>query len=82
MITSIKAYYDGKNFIPQEKHNFKINQQVLIVVDEGENNSNGYIEAFLGLKWFGNETPDDIISTISNARSKSPRFEETNELFD
>ena len=35
-MTAIKAYYDGKNFIPLQPFDFKPRQQVLIVVDETE----------------------------------------------
>lgn len=34
MITAVKAYYDGSNFVPLQNYTFKPQQQVLIIVDE------------------------------------------------
>lgn len=31
---AIKAYYDGKSFVPFEKRSFKFHQQAIIVLDE------------------------------------------------
>ena len=34
MMTAVKAYYDGKSFIPLQKYTFKPRQKVLIVVED------------------------------------------------
>lgn len=34
MMTAVKAYYEGTNFVPLQSYTFKPHQQVLIVVDE------------------------------------------------
>lgn len=83
MMTAVKAYYDGKTFIPLQKHTFKPSQQVLIVVDE-DDDSNDVTPAqkFLRLSWEGNESAEKILETIENGRRNSERFEAENELFD
>ena len=35
-MTAVKAYYDGKTFIPMQTYAFKPHQQVLIVIDEND----------------------------------------------
>ena len=80
-MTVIKAYYDGKNFIPLQHYNFKPRQQVLIVVDENENDETP-AQKFLKLSWAGNESADEILSEIGKERVNSSRFGENSALFD
>lgn len=80
-MTVIKAYYDGKNFIPLQHFNFKPRQQVLIVVDENEDEETP-AQKFLKLSWAGNESADEILSEIEKERVNSSRFGENNALFD
>ncbi|WP_191014228.1 antitoxin AF2212-like protein [Treponema zioleckii] len=82
MMTAIKAYYDGKSFIPLQKYTFKPRQNVLIVVDEDEDKPVSPVQRFLNLSWQGDESADEILSLIEKNRVNSERFEETNELFD
>ena len=81
MMTAIKAYYDGKNFIPLQPFDFKPRQQVLIVVDETEDKETP-AQKFLKLSWTGEESADEILSGIENNRVNSSRFGESNALFD
>ena len=81
MMTAIKAYYDGKNFIPLQPFDFKPRQQVLIVVDETEYKETP-AQKFLKLSWTGEESADEILSNIENNRVNSGRFGESNALFD
>ena len=80
-MTAIKAYYDGKNFIPLQHFNFKPRQQVLIVVDENEDDETP-AQKFLKLSWAGNESADEILSEIEKERVNSSRFGENSALFD
>ena len=80
-MTAIKAYYDGKNFIPLQHFNFKPRQQVLIVVDENKDEETP-AQKFLKLSWTGNESADEILSEIEKKRVNSNRFGENNALFD
>lgn len=83
MMTAVKAYYDGKTFIPLQKHTFKPSQQVLIVVDEDENVDTGTpAQKFLKLSWEENESAEEILETIEKGRHNSERFEAENEFFD
>lgn len=81
MMTAIKAYYDGKNFIPLQPFDFKPRQQVLIVVNETEDKETP-AQKFLKLSWTGEESADEILSGIENNRVNSSRFGESNALFD
>lgn len=81
MMTAVKAYYDGKNFIPLQNYNFKPRQQVLIVVDENQDFETP-AQKFLKLSWQGDESADEILSEIEKGRSDSNRFGEKNALFD
>ena len=81
MMTAIKAYYDGKNFIPLQPFDFKPKQQVLIVVNETEDKETP-AQKFLKLSWTGEESADEILSGIENNRVNSSRFGESNALFD
>ena len=80
-MTAIKAYYDGKNFIPLQPFDFKPRQQVLIVVNETEDKETP-AQKFLKLSWTGEESADEILSGIENNRVNSSRFGESNALFD
>ena len=80
-MTAIKAYYDGKNFIPLQPFDFKPKQQVLIVVNETEDKETP-AQKFLKLSWTGEESADEILSGIENNRVNSSRFGESNALFD
>ena len=80
-MTAIKAYYDGKNFIPLQPFDFKPRQQVLIVVDETEDKETP-AQKFLKLSWTGAESADEILSGIENNHVNSERFGECNALFD
>ena len=81
MMTAVKAYYDGKNFIPLQKYKFKPSQHVLIVVDDTSDTETP-AQKFLKLSWEGTESADDILESISSNRSNSKRFEAGNALFD
>ena len=81
MMTAVKAYYDGKNFIPLQKYNFKPSQHVLIVVDDS-NDTETPAQKFLKLSWAGNESADEILKNIGQNRVNSERFGENNALFD
>ncbi|MBQ1181701.1 MAG: DUF104 domain-containing protein [Treponema sp.] len=81
MMTAIKAYYDGKNFIPLQPFDFKPRQQVLIVVNETEDKETP-AQKFLKLSWTEEESADEILSGIENNRVNSGRFGESNALFD
>ena len=81
MMTAIKAYYDGKNFIPLQPFDFKPRQQVLIVVDETSDKETP-AQKFLELSWTGEESADEILSGIENNRVNSGRFGESNAFFD
>ena len=81
MMTSVKAYYDGKNFIPLQPFDFKPRQQVLIVVNETEDKETP-AQKFLKLSWTEEESADEILSGIENNRVNSGRFGESNALFD
>ncbi len=81
MMTAVKAYYDGKTFIPLQKYNFKPSQHVLIVVDDTNDNETP-AQKFLKLSWEGSESADEILETISSNRNNSKRFEDENALFD
>lgn len=75
MMTAIKAYYDGKTFIPLQNHTFKPEQQVLIVVDDDEtSDSDTPAQRFLRLSWKGPETAQKILETIETGRHNSKRF--------
>ena len=80
-MTAIKAYYDGKNFIPLQPFDFKPRQQVLIVVNETEDKETP-AQKFLKLSWTGEESADEILSGIENNHVNSERFGESNALFD
>ena len=80
-MTAIKAYYDGKNFIPLQPFDFKPRQQVLIVVDETEDKETP-AQKFLKLSWTEEESADESLSGIENNRVNSGRFGESNALFD
>lgn len=81
MMTAVKAYYDGKNFIPLQKYNFKPSQHVLIVVDDS-NDTETPAQKFLKLSWEGPESADEILEKINSNVSNSNRFEADNALFD
>ena len=72
-MTAIKAYYDGKNFIPLQHFNFKPRQQVLIVVDENEDDETP-AQKFLKLSWDGNENADEILSEIEKKTCQFKSF--------
>ena len=81
MMTAVKAYYDGKNFIPHQHFDFKPRQQVLIVVDENEDEETP-AEKFLKLSWEGDESAEELLSVIEKNRVNSNRFGDSNALFD
>jgi len=85
MMTAVRAYYDGKNFVPLQEYDFKPQQQVLIVVDDIASikvYEETPAEKFLNLSWYGDENADDLLSSIENNRVNSSRFGAENELFD
>lgn len=73
MMTAVKAYYDGKNFIPLQHFDFKPRQQVLIVVDENEDEETP-AEKFLKLSWEGDESAEELLSVIEKNHVNSNRF--------
>lgn len=81
MITAVKAYYNGSNFVTFEDYKFKPQQQVLIVVDDDLQFEESNIESFLKLSWAGSESADEIIESIESDRKDSLRFEDKNALF-
>lgn len=81
MITAVKAYYDGTNFVTLQDYEFKPQQQVLIVVDDDNQKQETSAEAFLKLSWEGNETAEEILDSIHSSRNNSARFEDKNALF-
>ena len=82
MITAVKAYYDGRTFVPLQDFAFKPSQQVLIVVDEETSQSETPVDLFLKLSWQGDESAEEILSAVQSSRKNSSRFGETNEFFD
>lgn len=66
MMTAVKAYYDGKFFIPLQKQTFKPRQKVLIVVEDEEECSP--VQQFLKLSWQGDESADEMLSAIEENR--------------
>ena len=81
MITAVKAYYDGKSFIPLQNYSFRPRQQVLIVVDDSQDLESP-AQKFLRLSWQGDESADEILSTMQSGRINSNRFGDENALFD
>lgn len=81
MITAVKAYYDGANFVTLQDYEFKPQQQVLIVVDDDNQKQETSAESFLKLSWAGNETAEEILDGIHSGRNNSARFEDKNALF-
>ena len=81
MMTAVKAYYDGKSFIPLQNYSFRPRQQVLIVVDDSQD-SESLAQKFLRLSWQGDESADEILSTMQSGRINSNRFGDENALFD
>ena len=78
---TVKAYYDGKTFVPMQNYTFRPHQQVLIVVDEHENETT-VAQQFLQLSWAGDETADEILTKIVSNHANTKRFGEENALFD
>ena len=81
MMTVIKAYYDGTNIVPLQSYTFKPHQQVLIVVDEKQEEETP-AQKFLKLAWSGDESAEEILSSIESSRVDSERFGAENALFD
>lgn len=81
MMRAVKAYYDGKTFVPMQNYAFRPQQKVLIVVDEDDSEETA-AEKFLQLSWASDETADEILSEIENNRIQSKRFGDKNALFD
>ena len=81
MMTAIKAYYDGTNIVPLQSYTFKPHQQVLIVVDEKLDDETP-AQKFLKLDWSGDESAEEILSSIESSRVDSESFGAENALFD
>ena len=71
MMTAVKAYYDGKSFIPLQKYTFKPRQKVLIVVEDEEEEECSPVQQFLKLSWQGDESADEMLSAIEENRVNS-----------
>lgn len=74
MMTAVKAYYDGTNFVTLQDYKFKPHQQVLIVVDDDNQKETSQkketsAEAFLKLSWAGNESAEEILNAIQSGRA-------------
>ncbi len=82
MITAIKAYYDGSNFVALQNYTFRPQQQVLIVVDEEVKEEESAAQKFLKLSWQGDESAEELLDIMQKGRVNSERFETKNAIFD